>query len=157
MCIHTYTYTHTLLANNNISFFLNRNKAGKTVDGLYDVPRRDKLAVKTSLKEDSSSDEDLGAIYAVPRLASLSDGPDNMLNIEPRDNTAERNSVKETAAKDRSTSSHIQNSHVDKQPPVAPRKTISKSESDHTITPPVKKGEEFNMNNKTDHVHTYQW
>lgn len=123
---------------------------------MYDVPRRDKLAVKTSasgLKEDSSSDEDPGAIYAVPRPASLSDGPDDTLNIEPRVNTAERNDVNETAAKDRNASSQPQNSHVDKQPPVAPRKTISKSESDHAIIPPVKKGEESNVNNKTDHIH----
>jgi len=122
---------------------LNRNKAGKTVDGLYDVPRRDKLAVKTSvsgLKEDSSSDEDPGAIYAVPRPTSLPDRPDDTMNVELRVDSPERNGIlpNKATAKGRNASSHLLNSHAEKQPPVAPRK---KPENDHTIAPPVKRGE----------------
>ena len=134
-----------------IIFLVNRHKAGKTVDGLYDVPRRDKLAVKTSVskvKEDSSSDEDSGAIYAVPRRTS--DELDDTINIEQRVNTPERNgilpnSVNETAAKDRSASPHMQNGHAEKQPPVTPRRVIVKSESDHNITPSVNRGEKLNQ------------
>lgn len=116
---------------------------------MYDIPRRDKLAVKTSssnLQEDSSSDEDSGAIYAVPR-PSLSDEQDDIINTEqknyktPERNGISPNSVNEMAVKGRSSSPHIQNGYAEKQPPLTPRKPIVKSESDHIIAAPRNRGE----------------
>jgi len=124
--------------NNFLIYF--RDKAGKTSDGLYDIPRKDNLAVKIS--HSSSDEEESGAIYAVPRPTANSNGLDTPPATEtiktPERNGISSNHVHETEQPMNKDSSppHQENGQVIKKKPLIPttKRVMTKSTSD--CTPP---------------------
>ena len=134
----THTHTHTHFIKLLVCHF--RNKAGKTSDGIYDIPRKDKLAIKTATTPHSSSDEDDSApIYAIPRPSTNSadtvDGPPTTENIKASDRNgfSSDHTYEMEPVKNRSSSPHQTNGPVPKKKPLIPRKVMTKAGSDSAI------------------------
>ena len=127
-----HTCTHTRTHSSYLSHC--RNKAGKTSDGIYDIPRKDKLAIKTATTPHSSSDEGESApVYAIPRPSITSadgvDEPPTTANTK----TSGFSSDHMYEMEDRSSPPHQTNGPVPKKKPLIPRKVITKAGSDSAI------------------------
>ena len=151
---HTHTHTHTLNITSLTLIFIGyfRNRAGKTSDGLYDIPRKDNLAVKQITPCSSSDEDESGAVYAIPRPSTSSDipdGPPDADSVKTLDSSSEHTHAT-TPTKDRRSPPHQKNGHVQsvKKIPLIPRKVITKSGSDNEE--PFKSKHNYNNSQDTN-------
>ena len=154
MHVHIHTHTHTLNITSLTLIFIGyfRNRAGKTSDGLYDIPRKDNLAVKQITPCSSSDEDESGAVYAIPRPSTNSDIPDGLPDadsVKTLDSSSEHTHVT-TPTKDRRSPPHQKNGHVQsvKKIPLIPRKVITKSGSDNEE--PFKSKHNYNNSQDTN-------
>ena len=126
---HIYTYKYF-----TISWLIHhfRNKAGKTSDGIYDIPRKDKLSIKTHTTPPISDEEEIEAVYAIPRLSTSStnrvDGPSSTAEAVKTSDTNGADHIYEMESPvDRSSSPQQTNRPALKKKPQVPKKMIKSS------------------------------
>ena len=128
-------YTHIHIHANTSLYIIHhfRTKAGKTSDGIYDVPRKDKLSIKAhNITPHSSDEEETGAIYAIPRPSVSStdgvDGPSSTAEAVKTSDTNGADHIYEMGPPvDKSSSPQLTNRPLTKKKPLVPKKMIKSS------------------------------